>query len=135
METDPVADPPFFQSVSWNREGLVPAIAQDAANGEVLMMAWMNRQALRLTLESSRVHYFSRSRDRIWLKGESSGHIQEVESIHLDCDGDVLLIKVKQVGGACHEGFRSCFFRRVDARGGLVVDGQTVFDVAQVYSP
>jgi phosphoribosyl-AMP cyclohydrolase len=113
--------------------GLVPAIAQDAATGDVLMLAWMNREAYEETLRTGRACYFSRSRQRLWRKGEESGNVQEVREIYLDCDADTILLKVHQVGGAaCHEGYRSCFFRRV-ADGGLQVVGERVFDPRQVY--
>ena len=97
--------------VKYNADGLVPAIAQCAETGEVLMLAWMNAEALRLTLEEKRGVYFSRSRQKLWRKGESSGHIQELVSAHLDCDGDTILLKVRQTGAACHTGARSCFFQ------------------------
>ena len=93
--------------------GLVPAIAQDAENGQVLMMAWMNREAFDETLATGRAVYFSRSRNKLWRKGEESGHQQQVESIFIDCDADTVLMKVHQHGAACHEGFRSCFFRQI----------------------
>src|SRR5580693_2234051 len=94
--------------------GLVPAIAQDAETGEVLMLAWMNREAFEETVRTRRAVYFSRSRNRLWRKGEESGNIQEVRDIFLDCDADAVLLKVHQVGGAaCHEGFKSCFFRQL----------------------
>ena len=113
--------------------GLVPAIAQDAATGDVLMLAWMNQEAYEETLRTGRACYYSRSRRRLWRKGEESGHVQEVREIYLDCDADTILLKVRQVGGAaCHEGYRSCFFRRMED-GGLVVVGERVFDPAQVY--
>ena len=97
--------------IKYNADGLVPAIAQCAETGEVLMLAWMNAEALRLTLEEKRGVYFSRSRQKLWRKGESSGHIQELVSAHLDCDGDTILLKVRQTGAACHTGARSCFFQ------------------------
>jgi len=113
--------------------GLVPAIAQDADTGEVLMLAWMNREAFEETLRTGRAVYYSRSRGRLWRKGEESGHVQEVREVYVDCDADTVLLKVKQLGGAaCHEGYRSCFFRRV-AGGELAVVGERVFDPAQVY--
>ncbi len=100
--------------VKFNSQGLVPAIVQEAETGEVLMMAWMNRQALELTLRSGYAHFFSRSRQRLWKKGESSGNVQEVLEVLYDCDGDTLLLRVRQHGkGACHTGHRSCFFRRL----------------------
>ena len=114
--------------------GLVPAIAQDADTGEVLMLAWMNRAAYEETVRSGRACYFSRSRNRLWRKGEESGHVQEVRGIFLDCDTDTVLLKVHQVGGAaCHEGYKSCFFRQLDGDE-LRVIGERVFDPARVYA-
>lgn len=93
--------------------GLVAAVAQDAATGEVLMLAWMNEEAWKATLATGEAHYFSRSRGKLWRKGESSGHVQKVKAIRLDCDSDAVLLEIEQMGGAaCHEGYRSCFFRR-----------------------
>ncbi|HEX4612376.1 MAG TPA: phosphoribosyl-AMP cyclohydrolase [Urbifossiella sp.] len=113
--------------------GLVPAIAQDADTGEVLMLAWMNREAFDETVRTGRAVYFSRSRNRLWRKGEESGHVQEVKGVYVDCDADTVLLKVKQVGGAaCHEGYPSCFFRKLDG-GELAVVGERVFDPKQVY--
>jgi phosphoribosyl-AMP cyclohydrolase len=113
--------------------GLVPAIAQDATTGQVLMLAWMNREAFDETLRTSRAVYYSRSRDRLWRKGEESGHVQEVREVFIDCDADTILLKVNQVGGAaCHEGYASCFFRRV-SEAGLQVVAERVFDPKQVY--
>ena len=101
----------FIDSVQFDANGLVPAIAQDAENGQVLMMAWMNRAALEETLKTGQAVYWSRSRKARWRKGESSGHTQEIVEIRLDCDGDAVLLKVRQTGPACHTGERSCFFR------------------------
>jgi phosphoribosyl-AMP cyclohydrolase len=113
--------------------GLIPAIAQDADTGAVLMLAWMNREAYEETLRSGRAVYYSRSRGKLWRKGEESGHVQEVREVFVDCDADTVLLKVKQVGGAaCHEGYASCFFRRVAADGWHVV-AEKVFDPASVY--
>jgi len=113
--------------------GLLPVIAQDHATGEVLMLAYMNHQAWQKTLETGKAHYWSRSRNKLWLKGESSGHVQVVKEIRVDCDLDTVLLKVEQLGGAaCHKGYRSCFFRRVDGQG-LTVDGEQVFDPKEVY--
>lgn len=100
-------------NLKFNKEGLIPAIAQDARTGHVLMMAYMNRVAIRRTLETGFAHYYSRSRGRLWKKGEESGHLQRVGEIRLDCDGDVLLLQVEQDVAACHLGYRSCFFRRM----------------------
>ncbi len=113
--------------------GLVPAIAQDADTGQVLMLAWMNREAYEETLRTGRACYFSRSRSRLWRKGEESGNVQEVREVFIDCDADTILLKVHQVGGAaCHEGYRSCFFREVQGDQ-LQVIGERVFDPKQVY--
>lgn len=113
--------------------GLVPAIAQDADTGEVLMMAWMNQEAYEETLRTKRACYFSRSRGRLWRKGEESGNVQEVRAIFIDCDADTILLKVHQIGGAaCHEGYKSCFFRQVEGKE-LKVIGERVFDPKQVY--
>ena len=115
------------------KDGLVPAVAQDADTGEVLMLAWMSREAFEETLRTGRACYFSRSRNKLWRKGEESGHVQEVREAYLDCDADTILLKVTQVGGAaCHEGYASCFFRKVTADGFEVV-GQRLFDPASVY--
>ena len=114
--------------------GMVPVIAQDHETGDVLMMAYMNREAFEETLRTGRVCYFSRSRNRLWRKGEESGNVQEVRGIYVDCDADALLVKVHQIGGAaCHEGYRSCFFRRV-ADDDLEVVAERVFDPAEVYA-
>ena len=113
--------------------GLAPAIAQDAESGQVLMLAWMNREAFEETLRTRRACYFSRSRNKLWRKGEESGHVQEVKEVLIDCDADTILLKVHQVGdAACHEGYKSCFFRRVEPEGPQIVD-QRVFDPKQVY--
>jgi phosphoribosyl-AMP cyclohydrolase len=113
--------------------GLVPAIAQDADTGAVLMLAWMNREAYEETVRTRRAVYFSRSRNKLWRKGEESGNMQEVREIYLDCDADTILLKVHQIGGAaCHEGYASCFFRRVEGDG-LTVVGAPLFDPAKVY--
>jgi phosphoribosyl-AMP cyclohydrolase len=113
--------------------GLVPAVAQDADTGEVLMLAWMNREAFEETVRTGRAVYFSRSRNKLWRKGEESGHVQEVVGVYVDCDADTVLLKVRQVGGAaCHEGYKSCFFRRLDG-GELTVVGERVFDPKKVY--
>jgi phosphoribosyl-AMP cyclohydrolase len=114
--------------------GLVPAIAQDAETGEVLMLAWMNRESFEETLRTGRAVYFSRSRGKLWRKGEESGHVQQVHGVYLDCDADTILLKVHQVGGAaCHEGFKSCFFRQIE-EGQLKVIAEKVFDPAKVYT-
>ena len=125
--------PAFLREIAWNADGLVPAVVQDARTSEVLMMAWMDRTALEKTLETGLTHFHSRSRRRGWLKGETSGHVQRVESIHVDCDADVVLVKAVQTGGACHTGHRSCFFRRVTPDGRLEAEGEPVFDPEAVY--
>lgn len=101
----------LFEQLKFNTDGLVPAIIQEASTQRVLMMAWMNRASLEKTIATGRTHFWSRSRQRFWMKGESSGHTQTVKDIAFDCDGDTLLIQVEQVGAACHEGFHSCFYR------------------------
>ncbi len=116
---DPAIDI-LLGEIAFDAAGLVPAIAQSAATGEVLMLAWMNREAVRETLSTGRVTYWSRSRQALWRKGESSGHIQWLRSVSLDCDGDALLVAVDQVGPACHTNRPNCFFRRA------TVDGLTV---------
>ena len=113
--------------------GLVPAVAQDADTGEVLMLAWMNAEAYAETLRTGRACYFSRSRNRLWRKGEESGHVQEVRGVFIDCDADTILLKVHQIGGAaCHEGYASCFFREVKPDGVKVI-AEKVFDPKAVY--
>ncbi|GAB1265785.1 phosphoribosyl-AMP cyclohydrolase [Aurantivibrio infirmus] len=102
----------YLDAIRWTAEGLVPAIAQDASSDRILMMAWMNREALALSVEEGQAVYWSRSRCKLWRKGETSGHIQTIKEIQLDCDADVILLKVEQQGGvACHTGRQSCFFR------------------------
>jgi phosphoribosyl-AMP cyclohydrolase len=107
----------FFEKVKFNQDGLVPAIIQEAGTGRVLMMAWMNRDAVEKTLQTGKTHFWSRSRQKSWIKGETSGHIQAVKDVALDCDGDTLLIQVEQTGAACHEGYKSCFFRSAREQG------------------
>ena len=102
----------WLDAVQWNNDGLVPAIAQDIETGDVLMMAWMNREALALTRDTWQAVYWSRSRQKLWFKGEESGHVQQVEEIRIDCDADVVLLRIRQKGGiSCHTGRRRCFFR------------------------
>jgi phosphoribosyl-AMP cyclohydrolase len=112
--------------------GLIAAVAQDAASGEVLMVAWMNAEAYAETVRTGRAVYYSRSRGKLWRKGEESGHVQTVRSIYVDCDADAILLKVEQAGAACHEGYRSCFFREVTAEGLKIVATRLV-DPAEVY--
>ena len=118
-----------LDAIRWDDDGLVPAIAQDADSGEVLMLAWMNRESLRLTLEQQRAVYWSRSRQKLWFKGEESGHVQALHELRIDCDADVVLMKVIQQGGiACHTGRRRCFYR-------VWRDGEWVTDVPVVKNP
>ena len=114
---------PLEEAIRWTADGLVPAIAQDADNGEVLMMAWMNRESLAQTLACGYAVYWSRSRNQLWRKGDTSGHVQAVESIAIDCDGDTLLLKIRQTGAACHTGNRTCFYRMADMKEGCVENG------------
>ena len=105
----------WLNKVNWSEDGLVPAIAQDASSGQVLMVAWMNREALKHTMETGEAVYWSRSRKKLWHKGEESGHIQKVREIRLDCDEDVILLQVEQIGGiACHTGRHHCFFQKLE---------------------
>ncbi len=119
----------------FEKSELIPAIAQDAATGDVLMMAYMNKDAYDETLKTGRVCYYSRSRQKLWRKGEESGNVQELKEIFFDCDADTLLVKVNQIGGAaCHEGYRSCFFRKIDPKTGTTeIVEERVFDPAEVY--
>jgi len=113
----------WLDEVKWDGDGLVAAIAQDFRSGRVLMMAWMNREALTLTAEEGRAVYWSRSRNRLWRKGEESGHVQTLHELRLDCDGDVIILQVEQLGGiACHTGRESCFYRRYTSSGWETVD-------------
>lgn len=113
--------------------GLVPAIAQDYRTGEVLMLAYMNQAAFSETIRTGKACYYSRSRHKLWRKGEESGHVQRVHEIRIDCDADTVLLKVEQVGGAaCHEGYHSCFFRKISDRD-VIIDRERVFDPKEVY--
>lgn len=112
--TTPSADA-YLEQLCWTSDGLLPAIAQDHETGEILMMAWMNRESLALSVDEQRAIYWSRSRQKLWRKGEESGHVQLIKEIRLDCDADVIILKVQQVGEiACHTGRRSCFYRRLE---------------------
>ncbi|MEZ5528379.1 MAG: phosphoribosyl-AMP cyclohydrolase [Porticoccaceae bacterium] len=124
----------FLDDITWNEDGLLPAVAQDAATGRILMVAWMNRESLSLTAQEQRAVYWSRSRRKLWRKGEESGHVQKVNEIRLDCDGDVIVLQVEQLGGiACHTGRESCFYR-------VLKDGQwhtvdpVLKDPGEIYS-
>jgi phosphoribosyl-AMP cyclohydrolase len=123
----------WIEQLKWNSDGLVPAIAQDHQTGEVLMLAWMNREALQLTHEQGRAVYWSRSRQKLWFKGEESGHIQQLREIRVDCDADVVLLQVEQIGGiACHTGRRRCFFRLL--RGGeWEIDEEIIKNPDEIY--
>jgi len=123
-----------LDNLKFDANGLVPVIVQDVANGEVLVMAFTNREALEETIRTGKVHTYSRSRGRVALKGESSGHFQHVKEVRTDCDRDAVLIKVEQVGGACHEGYRSCFFRKYEnGAGDWEIVESKVFDPDAVY--
>jgi phosphoribosyl-AMP cyclohydrolase len=113
--------------------GLITAIAVDAGDGEVLMVAYMNEEAFRLTLETGKVHYFSRSRNKLWKKGESSGNMQELVEMRVDCDQDAVVVRIHQKGPACHEGFRSCFFRTVKDDGSLETRGERLMSPEEMY--
>lgn len=123
----------WLDAVNWSENGLIPAIAQDDASGKVLMVAWMNRESLQRTVEIGEAVYWSRSRKKLWHKGEESGHTQKIRSIHLDCDQDVLLLRVEQTGGiACHTGRQSCFFNRLE-NGQWVAAEPVIKDPTQIY--
>ena len=119
--------------IKYDDKGLVPAIVQDINTGEVLMMAWMNEAALKQTLEVKKATFYSRSRDKMWIKGESSGHVQEVVEVRVDCDQDLVLLKCKSHGPCCHVGYNSCFYRKADADGSLTIVEEKVFDPNEVY--
>lgn len=119
--------------LKFNDAGLIPAVCIDAETGQVLMLAYMNDQALRDTITTGKTHFWSRSRRQYWMKGESSGHTQEVRAIYTDCDADTLLIEVTQHGGACHEGYYSCFYRKLTDAGSWEVVGEKVFDPDKTY--
>ena len=123
----------WLSKVNWTEDGLVPAIAQDAGNGDVLMLAWMNREALKRTVETGEAVYWSRSRKKLWHKGEESGHVQKVKEIRLDCDEDVLLLKIEQIGGiSCHTGRHDCFFQKLEDSQWIVTE-PVLKDPAEIY--
>ena len=125
--------PSWLDEVPWNEQGLIPAIAQDAASGRILMVAWMNRESLELTSRDNQAVYWSRSRNRLWRKGEESGHVQSVVEIRLDCDADAILLRVQQAGGiACHTGRESCFFRKLE-NGRWVTTDPVLKEPSQIY--
>jgi phosphoribosyl-AMP cyclohydrolase len=133
MSTDTLRETGTALDVKFNEQGLVPAIVQDHATGEVLMMGWMNEAALRQTLATRKATFFSRSRNKMWVKGESSGHIQEVIEARVDCDQDTVLLRCKSHGPCCHVGFNSCFYRAADAGGSLKYVEEKVYDPSKVY--
>jgi phosphoribosyl-AMP cyclohydrolase len=123
----------WLNKVNWAQDGLVPVVAQESGSGRVLTVAWMNREALRKTVESGEVHYWSRSRKKLWHKGEESGHVQKVKAIRLDCDEDVILIEVEQTGGiACHTGRHSCFFKKLVSEKWVTTD-PVLKDPGEIY--
>lgn len=124
----------WLDAVKWDSQGLVPAIAQDYQTGKILMMAWMNREALALTHQEQRAIYWSRSRGKLWRKGEESGHVQKLHELRLDCDADVVLLLVEQIGGiACHTGRESCFYRKLSAEGEWQVTDDVLKDPDSIY--
>lgn len=124
----------FIANLKFDENGLIPAVIQDYKNNEVLMVAFMNGEAIRKTLSTGKAHFYSRSRKKLWLKGETSGHIQKVKEIRFDCDADCILVKVQQIGGACHTGYRSCFYRKLkDKKGNIRVSGKKMFNPEKVY--
>ena len=123
----------LFENLKTDSQGLVCAVVQDAANGQVLMVGYMNPEALKRTLESGKTCFWSRSRQKYWVKGESSGNFQVVKEVLVDCDLDAILVKVEQTGAACHEGFRTCFFRKAQADGTLEVQGEPLKQPEEIY--
>jgi len=122
------------EKIHWNSAGLVPVIAQDAVSGEVLMLAWMNQESLTLSISEGRAIYWSRSRNRLWRKGEESGNVQKLVEVSLDCDGDTILLKVEQIGGiACHTGRKSCFFQKLEGENWYET-GLVLKDPSEMYS-
>ncbi len=123
----------FLDAVKFDKDGLVPAIAQDAQTGKVLMLAYMNRESLEITLKERKMCYWSRSRKELWRKGATSGNTQDVKEILIDCDGDALVFKITQTGGACHTGYESCFFRKVEDDGSFQIVDKLMFDAEEAY--
>ena len=122
----------FIDGLKFNDDGLIPAIIQEEGTGRVLMMAWMNADSIRDSIETSKTHFWSRSRQKYWMKGESSGNTQQVKDVAYDCDGDTLLIQVEQIGAACHEGYKSCFFRSVKEGDGEITE-ERLIDPKEMY--
>lgn len=125
----------LLERLKFDERGLIPVIIQDVDSGEVLMLAYMNEEAFIMTMETGKTHFWSRSREKLWLKGEESGNYQQVEDVYFDCDADTLLIKVRQVRGACHKGYRSCFYRQMKKEGEVKIVGKKVFEPKKVYGP
>ncbi len=123
----------FLDAVKFDKDGLVPAIAQDAETGKILMLAYMNRESLEITLKERKMCYWSRSRKELWRKGATSGNTQDVKEVLIDCDGDALVFKITQKGGACHTGYESCFFRKVEDDGSFQIVDKLVFDAETAY--
>jgi phosphoribosyl-AMP cyclohydrolase len=123
----------ILDDIKFDKNGLVPAIVQESETGEVLMLAYMNREAIELTLRTGRTHFYSRSRKELWTKGEISGNIQSVDEVFTDCDCDTILIRVRQKGAACHEGYRSCFYRKLEDGSAWKIIGSPMFDPKKVY--
>ena len=123
----------ILDKIKYDANGLVAAVMQDYENGEVLMVAYMNSESLKTTLETGKAHFWSRSRQKFWMKGESSGHTQEIKEVFIDCDGDCILFKIKQNVAACHTGFRSCFYRKWEGEK-LIETGEKLFDEDDVYT-
>ena len=125
----------FYDKLKFNSDGLIPAIVQEQSTGRVVMMAWMNRASLESTIATGKTHFWSRSRQKFWMKGEESGNTQTVKDISFDCDGDTLLIQVEQKGAACHEGYKSCFFRSVgEGKSAIRVTEPQLIEPEQIYS-
>ncbi len=124
---------PQFSPDFAKADGLITCVTVDSSDGEVLMVAYMNEEAFRLTLETGKVHYWSRSRNKLWKKGESSGNMQELVELRVDCDLDAVVVRARQSGPACHEGYKSCFYRTVDADGALVVDREQLMTPEEMY--
>ncbi|MCX5896452.1 MAG: phosphoribosyl-AMP cyclohydrolase [Proteobacteria bacterium] len=122
----------LLDAIKYDKNGLVPVVIQDCENNEVLMVAYMNRESLKTTIETGKTHFWSRSRKKYWMKGETSGHTQEVKELFIDCDADCVLIKVRQNVAACHTGYRSCFYQKWEGAD-FTVAGEKVFDEEDVY--
>jgi len=122
----------LVDEIKFDEKGLVPAIIQDSQNNEVLMLGYMNRETFEKTMESGKVHFWSRSRKKVWVKGETSGHTQKVIAVFLDCDVDTILVKVEQRVAACHTGYRTCFYRKIEDDN-LIICGEKIFDEKKVY--